>query len=238
MKVPSVECGKQLHVGAGDPKALGTGTDLVRGSAYIEGPLQVGDDEAYDTITATVMIGTEQNTDTKEHPKESLHVKGDVRIEGDTDQTGNMDISGDMTIGGTMKAGYATWSGSIVATTKLFDIQHPSKEGHRLAHGCLEGPEHAVYCRGRVCNGKNEIDLPSYWRSLIDYESLTVQLTAIHSHQNVIVKRISPIEGKIYLQAQGGMPVDCFYHIIAERIDSQKLIVEYEGKSVEESPNE
>ena len=59
MKVPSVECGKQLHVGAGDPKALGTGTDLVRGSAYIEGPLQVGDDEAYDTITATVMIGRE-----------------------------------------------------------------------------------------------------------------------------------------------------------------------------------
>ena len=38
MKVPSVECGKQLHVGAGDPKALGTGTGLVRGSAYIEGP--------------------------------------------------------------------------------------------------------------------------------------------------------------------------------------------------------
>jgi|TARA_X000001382_G_scaffold81645_1_gene57517 hypothetical protein len=238
MKVPSLEVGKQLQVGAGEAKALGKGTEMVRGAAYIEGPVQIGDDEAYDTITATVMIGREDNTDTKEQPEESLHVKGDVRIEGDTDQTGNMDISGDMTIGGTMKAGYATWSGSIVATTKLFDIQHPSKEGHRLAHGCLEGPEHAVYCRGRVCNGKNEIDLPSYWRSLIDYESLTVQLTAIHSHQNVIVKRISPIEGKIYLQAQGGMPVDCFYHIIAERIDSQKLIVEYEGKSVEESPNE
>ena len=94
MKVPSVECGKQLHVGAGDPKALGTGTDLVRGSAYIEGPLQVGDDEAYDTITATVMIGTEQNTDTKEHPKESLHVKGNVKIEGDTDQTGNTNTRG------------------------------------------------------------------------------------------------------------------------------------------------
>ena len=238
MKVPSVECGKQLHVGCGDPKALGTGTDLVRGSAYIEGPLQVGDDEAYDTITATVMIGTEQNTDTKEHPEESLHVKGNVKIEGDTDQTGDMEISGDMTIGGTMKAGYATWSGSIVATTKLFDIQHPSKDGHRLAHGCLEGPEHAVYTRGRVCNGKNVIDLPEYWSSLVDFETLTVQLTSIGSHQNVIVKRISPMERKIYLQAQGGMPVDAFYHIMAERIDSDKLVVEYEGNSVEDSPNE
>jgi len=238
MKVPSVECGKQLQVGAGEPKALGKGTDMVRGSAYIEGPLQVGDDEAYDTITATVMIGTEQNTDTKEHPKESLHVKGNVKIEGDTDQTGDMEISGDMTIGGTMKAGYATWSGSIVATTKLFDIEHPSKDGHRLAHGCLEGPEHAVYCRGRVCNGKNVIDLPDYWSGLVDFETLTVQLTSIGSHQNVIVKRISPIERKVYLQSQGGMPVDAFYHIMAERIDSDKLVVEYEGNSVEDSPNE
>ena len=238
MKVPSLEVGKQLQVGAGEAKALGKGTEMVRGAAYIEGPMQIGDDEAYDTITATVMIGREDNTDTKEQPEESLHVKGNVKIEGDTDQTGDMEISGDMTIGGTMKAGYATWSGSIVATTKLFDIQHPSKDGHRLAHGCLEGPEHAVYTRGRVCNGKNVIDLPEYWSSLVDFETLTVQLTSIGSHQNVIVKRISPMERKIYLQAQGGMPVDAFYHIMAERIDSDKLVVEYEGNSVEDSPNE
>ena len=238
MKVPSLEVGKQLQVGAGEAKALGKGTEMVRGAAYIEGPMQIGDDEAYDTITATVMIGREDNTDTKEQPEESLHVKGNVKIEGDTDQTGDMEISGDMTIGGTMKAGYATWSGSIVATTKLFDIEHPSKDGHRLAHGCLEGPEHAVYCRGRVCNGKNVIDLPDYWSGLVDFETLTVQLTSIGSHQNVIVKRISPIERKVYLQSQGGMPVEAFYHIMAERIDSDKLVVEYEGNSVEDSPNE
>ena len=238
MKVPSLEVGKQLQVGAGEAKALGKGTEMVRGAAYIEGPMQIGDDEAYDTITATVMIGREDNTDTKEQPEESLHVKGNVKIEGDTDQTGDMEISGDMTIGGTMKSGFATWSGSIVATTKLFDIQHPSKDGHRLAHGCLEGPEHAVYCRGRVCNGKNVIDLPDYWSGLVDFETLTVQLTSIGSHQNVIVKRISPIERKVYLQSQGGMPVDAFYHIMAERIDSDKLVVEYEGNSVEDSPIE
>ena len=238
MKVPSLEVGKQLQVGAGEAKALGKGTEMVRGAAYIEGPVQIGDDEAYDTITATVMIGREDNTDTKEQPEESLHVKGDVKIEGDTDQTGDMKISGDMTIGGTMKSNFATWSDSIVATTKLFDIQHPSKDGHRLAHGCLEGPEHAVYTRGRVCNGKNVIDLPEYWSGLVDFETLTVQLTSIGSHQNVIVKRISPMERKIYLQAQGGMPVDAFYHIMAERIDSDKLVVEYEGNSVEDSPNE
>ena len=89
-----------------------------------------------------------------------------------------------------------------------------------------------------MCNGHNVIELPEYWRGLIDYETLTVQLTAIHSHQNVIVKRISPIEGRIYLQAQGGMPVDCFYHIMAERVDVEKLIVEYEGKTPADYPGD
>ena len=93
MKVPSLEVGKQLQVGAGEAKALGKGTEMVRGAAYIEGPVQIGDDEAYDTITATVMIGREDNTDTKEQPEESLHVKGDVRIEGVSDQTGEITAS-------------------------------------------------------------------------------------------------------------------------------------------------
>ena len=233
MKVPSVECGKQLQVGAGEAKALGKGVDMVRGSAYIEGPLQVGDDEAYDTITATVMIGTEQNTDTKEHPKESLHVKGNVKIEGDTDQTGEITASGTV-LGGSVE----DTGGNVLSAKKDFDIPHPTKDGHRLRHVCLEGPEAAVYVRGRVCNGKNIIDLPEYWDGLVDYETLTVQLTALHSHQNVIVKRISPIERKIYLQSQGGMPVDCFYHIMAERKDGEKLIPEYEGKSIEDYPGD
>ena len=238
MKFGNILVGKRLFVGNGKPEALGKGETEIRGSAYVEGPLQIGQDTDYSKVEATLMIGAEYNSDSDSHPDKALKAKGNVEIIGDTDQTGDMEISGDMTIGGTMKAGYATWSGSIVATTKLFDIQHPSKDGHRLAHGCLEGPEHAVYARGRVCNGKNVIDLPEYWSSLVDFETLTVQLTSIGSHQNVIVKRISPMERKIYLQAQGGMPVDAFYHIMAERIDSDKLVVEYEGNSVEDSPNE
>ena len=232
MKFGNILVGKRLFVGNGKPEALGKGETEIRGSAYVEGPLQIGQDTDYSKVEATLMIGAEYNSDSDSHPDKALKAKGNVEIIGDTDQTGDMEISGDMTIGGTMKAGYATWSGSIVATTKLFDIQHPSKDGHRLAHGCLEGPEHAVYTRGRVCNGKNVIDLPEYWSSLVDFETLTVQLTSIGSHQNVIVKRISPMERKIYLQAQGGMPVDAFYHIMAERIDSDKLVVEYEGNSV------
>mgnify|MGYP001373553177 CR=1 FL=1 len=73
---------------------------------------------------------------------------------------------------------------------------------------------------------------------MVDYETLTVQLTALGAHQNVIVKRISPMERKVYLQAQGGMPVDCFYHIMAERKDGEKLIVEYKGKSIDDYPGD
>jgi len=237
MKFGNIFVGKQLNVGCGEPEALGKGETQIRGSGYVEGPLQIGRDTDYSSVEATLMIGAEYNTDSETHPDKAIKAKGNVEIIGDTDQTGNMEISGDMTIGGTMKSNFATWSDSIVATTKLFDVQHPTKEGHRLAHGCLEGPEHAVYIRGRVCNGKNVIDLPAYWSGLVDYETITVQLTALGSHQNVIVKRISPIEQRIYLQAQGGMPVDCFYHIMAQRKDVPNLVVEYEGNSVEDSPN-
>lgn len=108
------------------------------------------------------------------------------------------------------------------ATSKLFNIPHPSQEGKRLLHGCLEGPEHGVYVRGRV-KGK-EISLPSYWKDLVDVDSITVNLTPVGAHQNVIVKRWD--EERIYLQANGGMPIDCFYHVYAERKDIDPLVVE------------
>jgi len=247
MKCPDLIVGKQLQVGAGEAKCLGKGEDVIRGSSYIEGPLEVGDDEAFDddAPVATVMIGPEANTDVKDHAKRSLHVKGNVKIEGNdltsnalnivgnTDQTGNINIRGIV-----LGEAVLDTDGNVLSAKKDFDIPHPTKEGYRLRHVCLEGPEAAVYCRGRVCNGKNVIDLPDYWSGLVDYETLTIQLTAIGSHQNVIVKRISPIEQKIYLQAQGGMPVDCFYHIMAERKDGERLIPEYEGKSIEDYPGD
>ena len=251
MKVPSIEVGKQFQVGAGEAKCLGKGTEAIRGSGYVEGPVEIGDDEAFDdeTPVATVMIGPDANTDTEEHAKRSLHVKGNVKIEGNDLTSNALNIEGDTNQAGNITASKnittdSHFIGDITQTSgtppgcKAFDIGHPTKDGQRLRHICIEGPESAVYCRGRVCNGKNIIDLPDYWDGLVDYETLTVQLTALHSHQNVIVKRISPIERKIYLQSQGGMPVDCFYHIMAERKDVEKLIVEYEGKTSDDYPGD
>jgi len=231
MKFGNITIGKQLFVGWGLPKALGLGEKSIRGAGYVEGPLQVGKDDAFSDVSATVMIGPENNTDVESHPSDSLVVEGDVTI-----NNGNMHTSNLLGVTGQG----CVWRNSIInqQSWKGFDIKHPTKEKHRLRHVCVEGPEAAIYHRGRVCNGKNVIDLPEYWRGLIDYESLTIQLTAIHSHQNVIVKRISPIEGRIYLQAQGGMPVDCFYHIMAARVDGEPLIVEYEGESSADYPGD
>ena len=231
MKFGNITIGKQLFVGWGKPTALGKGEEQIRGAAYLEGPMQVGKDDAFDSVSATVMIGPENNTDSESHPSDSLVIEGDMTVNNGNIHTTNL-------LGCTGQGVVLSGSSINVQGWKGFDIKHPTKDKHRLRHVCVEGPEAAIYHRGRVCNGQNVIDLPEYWRGLIDYESLTVQLTAIHSHQNVIVKRISPIEGRIYLQAQGGMPVDCFYHIMAARVDGEPLIVEYEGDGPADYPGD
>jgi len=239
MKFGNIFVGKRLFVGCGKPEALGKGETEIRGSGYVEGPLQIGQDTDYSSVEATLMVGAEYNSDSDTHPDKAIKAKGNVEIIGDTNQKGDITQEGNYTQKGSFTSDTeVTAKGVTLTSRKPFDIPHPTKEGQRLRHVCLEGPESAVYCRGRVCNGKNVIDLPDYWSGLVDYETLTIQLTAIGSHQNVIVKRISPIEQRIYLQAQGGMPVDCFYHIMAERKDGEKLIVEYEGKTSDDYPGD
>ncbi len=247
MKFGNIFVGKRLFVGCGKPEALGKGETEIRGSAYLEAPVQLGRDTEYSSVEATVMIAEEYNSDSETHPDLSVKVKGNVDIEGDSKTAYGLEVSGGSSEPLHVKGDIicdAISPQSLAARFKVadekpkpFDLKHPTKDGYRLRYACIEGPEAGVYVRGRVCNGKNVIDLPDYWDGLVDYETLTVQLTPIGSHQNVIVKRISPIERKIYLQSQGGMPVDCFYHIFAERKDVNKLIVEYEGDSHTDYPD-
>ena len=98
----------------------------------------------------------------------------------------------------------------------------------------LKVPEVGVYCRGRVRNEKI-IKLPDYWKDLVDVESISVQLQPIGAHQDIIVKRWD--DEFIYLQAQGGMPVNCFYHVYAARKDVNPLYVEYQGDSWKDYPD-
>tara|TARA_B100000287_G_scaffold217571_1_gene205217 strand:- start:294 stop:1097 length:804 start_codon:yes stop_codon:yes gene_type:complete len=246
MDVPDLEVRKQLFVGDGKTVALGEKEEAIRGSAYVEGPVQIGKDTEYSEVEATVMIAEEYNPDTGTPPLLSAKVKGNVVIEGDDKTANSLVVDGDVTVnnGNLHTTNFLACTGQGVALSgstinvqgwKGFDIKHPNKEKHRLRHVCVEGPEAAVYCRGIVKNSR-EIVLPSYWHGLVDIDSITVQLTPIAAHQDVIVKRWD--DKKVYLQPQGGMPVNCFYYIMASRIDGEKLIVEYEGETPADYPGD
>ena len=151
---------------------------------------------------------------------DSLYVDGDVYV------TGKVDCDN--------KGRLASRFSSADARPKPFDIKHPSREGYRLRYACVEGPEVGVYLRGRVKNEK-VIVLPSYWKDFVYIDSISVQLQPIGAHQDVIVKRWD--DEKIYLQSRGGMPIDCFYHVYAERNDINPLITEYQGDSHRDYPD-
>lgn len=208
----------QLIVAEDGVDVKSSGVKKTKHSSFIEGPLQVGNVGDFSSAEGTVMIGADGNAGASK----ALFVKGDTQVEGTTHLEGAVTTGGNLHVGGR-----ASWSSSIVATTKLFDIEHPTKgEGYRLAHACLEGPEHGVYYRGRLKNQK-KIVLPDYWKDLVDVDSITVQLQPIGAHQDIIVKRWD--DENIFLQSQGALPINCFYHVYAERKDVDKLTVEYEG---------
>ena len=80
-------------------------------------------------------------------------------------------------------------AGNLRATTKSFDIEHPTKPGKRLVYGVLEGPEHGVYHRGTVeGKGKLEVELPEYWSKLVN-EDYSIQLTSWGNYNVHIVEK-------------------------------------------------
>ena len=259
MHFSDVECGKRLFVGVGRPIALGIGGDEIRGSAYIEGPIQTGTADAYSSVLGTVMIARDKNTDNKNQPPRSLWVKGNTRLEGDngtpnalnitgnTVQIGNTDTTGNLTINGntsqtgsitassTISGGTVKQGGHILGNKKDFDIPHPTKKGWRLRHVCIEGPEAGVYFRGKLKNDKI-IPLPEYWKKLVNVDTITVQLQPIGAHQDIIVRRWDA--EKIELQSKSGIPIHCFYHVYGERQDGEYLISEYKGESIDDYPGD
>ena len=111
---------------------------------------------------------------------------------------------------------------SFSANVKLFDIEHPSNigSGQRLRHGCLEGPETAVYVRGKTSN--NNIHLPSYWKDLVDEFSITVQLTPTNQNQELFVSGVT----NTTIQIENPSWFEYYYFIMGERKDVPKLVVE------------
>ena len=114
-------------------------------------------------------------------------------------------------------------NGNLRATTKSFDIEHPTKPGMRLVYGVLEGPEHGVYHRGTVeGKGKLVVELPEYWHKLVG-ENYTVQLTPWGNYAVHIVEKtenyfIIELSSNILMKKFKSIKVDYIIH--GSRLDA------------------
>ena len=266
LNLDDVVIGGQLKVGVGVCPPINEGDKRINGSMFCEGPIVFGGSTEFPNNRATLMVGRTKNDDSDCTPAtHSFYIKGDSVLEGDATNSaalfidsGNpnaiqiksgggkaIDInSGTAWIDDSGEAYFKVGSSSMTLSSrfsiadalgKAFDMPHPTKgKGYRLSHACIEGPEIGVYYRGRVRNEK-VIMLPPYWKGLVHEDSISVQLQPIGSHQDVIIKRWD--DEKIYLQSKGGMPIDCFYHVYAERKDVNPLHVEYEGETCFDYPD-
>lgn len=77
----------------------------------------------------------------------------------------------------------------------------------------FKNSDKTVFIRGKVINSK-VIDLPEEWDEIVDARTITVMLTPVGAHQNVIVKRFD--SKQVYLQSNGAIPIECYYHVFAE----------------------
>ena len=233
------------------------------GTAVLNGPVYVGKTGAspgYEAVLNVTSNSASQNSlDTQPACSSSLAMKSDgcVKIVGDGKvanalhisggPTNKLYVEGDAFFSGAVDCGnkgkLAARFGAADGKPKPFDIEHPTKgKGHRLRYACIEGPEVGVYYRGRL-KESNVIELPYYWKDLVDENSITVQLQPIGSNQNLVIQEFN---NEFIVIAEDSTntdlitdlsTIDCFYHVYGERKDINPLIVEYEGDSWKDYPD-
>ena len=224
------------------------------GTAVLNGPVYVGKTAAspgYEAVLNVASNSAQQNPlNIQPTCSASLAMKvdGDSKFVGDG-KTGPdaIVVEGDMFVSGAVDCGnkgkLAARFGAAEGRPKPFDIQHPTKgKGHRLRYACIEGPEVGVYHRGRL-KESNVIELPYYWKDLVDENSITVQLQPIGSNQNLVIQEFN---NEFIVIAEDSTntdlitdlsTIDCFYHVYGERKDINPLIVEYEGETWQDYPD-
>ncbi len=226
------------------------------GTAVLNGPVYVGKTAAspgYEAVLNVASNSAPQNpldTQPRCNANLALKVDGDSKFVGDGKTGVNaIVVEGDMFVSGAVDCGNkgklaARFGVADSLPPKPFDIEHPTKgEGHRLRYVSLEGPESAVYCRGRL-KESNVIQLPYYWKDLVHEDSITVQLQPIGTNQNLVVQEFN---NEFIVIAEDSTntdlitdlsTIDCFYHVYGERKDVNPLLVEYEGNNRYDYPDQ
>ena len=219
-----------LHVGSPNYALVNTGTNIPLPKAGVltnPGISIFGDAIAGEKATVTIYP---PHKDSKQSSIFSLYVNGDSAFIGDVAVNGNQSITKDLRVNGTT---YSTFRGSInVQGWKGFDIKHPTKENHRLRYVCLEGPEGGVYHRG-ILKDSEFIELPDYWKDLVDTKTITVHLTPIGTYQYLYY---TVAKNRIIVKNHSNLPTHCSYIVYGERKDGERLIPEYKGNSPEDYP--
>lgn len=212
-----------LTVNGNDIKSSTNATAITLSNAdvAVQGDLTVNGNDIKSSTGATAITLTGSNVGI---PAGNLSVSG--TISAGSFSSSAMSFSGtDASIVGNLGVGGTVTAGSFSANSKLFDIQHPTKEGKRLRHGSLEGPELGVYVRGKTIN--NVITLPDYWYGLVDFDSITAHLTATDVQQTLCVNNITKTENnEIQVHVSGNNDKLFYYYILAERKDIPQLEVE------------
>ena len=88
-------------------------------------------------------------------------------------------------------AGFGVFAqGKLGATgSKSFIQPHPKDPSKNINFICLEGNENGTYFRGkgRLVNGRAEIDIPEEWKLVTDAQGITVQVSTIRSLGQITV---------------------------------------------------
>ena len=100
-----------------------------------------------------------------------------------------------------------------------------------MKHACPEGPEAAIYVRGKV-SIDGIIELPDYWQNFVDKESITVHLTPYGAYQELFVEKIE-YGKRIFIRNQAGGKIDAYYNVWANRTDVS-IQVEYPDHQVKD----
>jgi len=168
---------------------------------------------------------------------------GDILIDGNINAAGNVFVGGRIVAAVSINlAGVEDLAGAIQAnkalagSKKSFDIPHPTKENHRLRYVCLEGPEAEVYYRGKL-KDSTVIELPDYWRKLVDAETIGVSLTPLGCYQELFVEKIE-WGSRIIVKNNSSGPINCSYIVYGERKDVSKNIAEYKGLTENDYPGD
>jgi hypothetical protein len=254
----------KLIVGTNDVSYVPPDTSP-NGTAVLNGPVYIGKPSSspeYEGVLNVASNGASQNSlDPQPAYNSTLAIKadGNLTVAGD-DKTANallisggssvdtIRVVGDMHVTGSVDCGNkgrlaAAFAVARALPPKSFDIEHPTKgKGWRLRYVCLEGPEAAVYYRGRL-KESNVINLPEHWKGLVHEDSITVQLQPIGRQQNLVIQEFN---NEFIVIAEDSTntdlitdlsTIDCFYHVYGERKDVNPVLVEYEGNDRYDYPD-